>query len=64
VEELTNLGLNTGLLTYNSNGALSQTVYTHRVNNVYDNIINSDAAHLNSLAQIQQIINNTSGIIV
>lgn len=62
VSELTSLGLDTSLLNYNSNGALSQSVYTHRVNNVYDHIINSDGTHLSTLAQIQQIINNTAVI--
>ena len=61
VSELTSLGLNTANLT-DSN--LSATVLQHRLNNVYDSIIAASApAAVDSLAELQALINNTSTIV-
>ena len=67
VSELTALGLNTTNLT---DGTYSGTVLANRLNNVYDNIIAIDhtsavsRATLDSLAEMQALINNTSGIVI
>lgn len=67
VSELTSLGLDTSNLT---NTSYSGSVLVNRLNNVYDNIIAVDhttlasRATLDSLAEMQALINNTSGIVI
>jgi hypothetical protein len=67
VSELASLGLDTSNLT---NSAYSGSVLVNRLNNVYDNIIAVDhtssvsRATLDSLAEMQALINNTSGIVI
>jgi hypothetical protein len=66
VSELASLGLDTSNLT---NTSYSGSVLVNRLNNVYDNIIVVDhtssvsRATLDSLAEMQALINNTSGIV-
>jgi hypothetical protein len=67
VSELASLGLDTSNLT---NSAYSGSVLVNRLNNVYDNIIDItdgssvSRATLDSLAEMQALINNTSGIVI
>jgi hydrogenase maturation factor len=67
VSELASLGLDTSNLT---NTSYSGSVLVNRLNNVYDNIIAVDhtssvsRATLDSLAEMQALINNTSGIVI
>lgn len=67
VSELAALGLNTANLT---DGTYSGAVLANRLNNVYDNIIAIDhnsalsRATLDSLVEMQALINNTSGIVI
>jgi hypothetical protein len=67
VSELASLGLDTSNLT---NTSYSGSVLVNRLNNVYDNIIAVDhtssvsRATLDSLSEMQALINNTSGIVI